>query len=87
MYIETDRSIVEFSFLKPQYILNLLGVNQSAGSDAAKFALGVFNTQSQNYSSLLNYNASTYKTNQEYNSPLSWFNGASNMIGSFGKLY
>jgi hypothetical protein len=72
---------------QPAQVMNLLGVNQSAGSDAAKFALGVFNTQSQNYSSLLNYNASTYKTNQEYNSPLSWFNGASNMIGSFGKLY
>lgn len=72
---------------QPAQVMNLLGPSASAGNDAAKFALGVFDTQSRNYSSLLNYNASTYATNQQYNSPLSWFNGAANMVGSVGKLW
>lgn len=68
-------------------LMQLLNVNPNAGNDAAKFALGVFDTQSRNYQSLLNYNASTYRTNQEFNSPLSWVTGvggAASKMFSFG---
>jgi len=49
-------------------LMNLLNINPNAGSDAAKFALGVFDTQSRNYQSQLNYNASTYANNN----PMGW---------------
>jgi hypothetical protein len=72
---------------QPAQMMNLLNVNGNAGNDAAKFALGVFDTQSRNYSSLLNYNASTYATQQQYNSPMSWVNTIGGVIGNVGKLY
>ena len=72
---------------QPAQMMNLLGPSASAGNDAAKFALGVFDTQSRNYSSLLNYNASTYATQQQYNSPMSWVNTIGGVVGNVAKMW
>jgi len=72
---------------QPAQMMNLLNVNGNAGNDAAKFALGVFDTQSRNYASLLNYNASTYATNQQYNSPMSWVNTIGGAVGNVAKMW
>ena len=68
-------------------LMNMLNVNPNAGSDAMKFALGVFDTQSRNYASQLNYNASTYATNQNNNSPTAWINALGGAAGGIGRLY
>jgi hypothetical protein len=59
--------------------MNMLNINPNAGSDAAKFALGVFDTQSRNYGSQLTYNAATYAQN----SPTAWITS----VGNAGKLW
>jgi len=60
-------------------LMNMLNINPNAGSDAAKFALGVFDTQSKNYGSQLTYDAAAYAQN----SPTAWISS----IGGLGKLY
>jgi len=68
-------------------LMNMLNINPNAGGDATKFALGVFDTQSRNYASQLNYNASTYATNQNNNSPTAWISAVGGAAGSIGKLW
>lgn len=68
-------------------ILNFMGVNPNAGQAGADFALGVFGQQGANYRAGLDYSQNMYRTNQAYNSPLSWFSaiGQANPVGfSFG---
>ena len=57
-----------------------IGLNPQAGQVGTNFALGVFDNQTRQYNAQLNYLSSTYATQQQYNSPLSWISGIGGVL-------
>lgn len=51
-----------------------LNINPNAGQLGTQFALGVFDNQTRQYGAQLDYMASTYATQQQFGSPLSYLN-------------
>ena len=57
-----------------------VNINPQAGQIGTNFALGVYDNQTRQYNAQLNYLSSTYATQQQYNSPLSWISGIGGVL-------
>ena len=52
-----------------------VNINPQAGQIGTQFALGVYDNQTRQYNSQLDYLANTYSAQQQFASPLAWIRG------------